>query len=131
MSVKRFLADVVPALGLPDGEPLVVVGCGAAPPPEAMRVAATALARQAGRWVLTADSGAYASPQALLAAVEFDLSGRPAAKPGTILLIAPDGHDIRVLGPDLRAAVRQARPSPRSAQVTRQPGRTIRWAAEV
>jgi hypothetical protein len=124
---ERFVVEVLSALGLPVGQPVVLAGRGASPPPEAVRAAAAALARQASRPVLTTDHDLHISAEALVARVGFDAGGRPAVSPGTVLLMAPDGRVLAMPGPDLRIAVREAR----SVEARRRPRRSIQWAAGV
>jgi hypothetical protein len=127
VSARQYWTDVVAWLGLPAGQPLVVVGCGAPAPAGTVERAAAGLARHASRWVLAAGSDLHIAASGMLARVGFDPAGRPAAVPGSVALITPGGQVSGALGPDLPEAVWD----PQLTIVTQKGGRVIRWAAGV
>jgi hypothetical protein len=124
---RQYWTDVVSGLGLPDGQPLIMVGCGGPSRAGTLEQAAAGLARHACQWVLAAGSDLHITAGGMLARVGFDSLGRPSAAPGSVALIAPDGQVRGALGPDLAEAVWD----PQLTVVTRKAGRVIRWAVGV
>ena len=122
---RRFCRQVVAELALPPGQPLVLVGYGAAAPPGAALAAGSALARAACRWVLMIGGAVQVGARGQLVLVGIAADGRLATGPGRLTLLAPDGQLSRTAGPDLSLVLRDGR----LTRAARGPRRVIQWTA--
>ena len=111
LTPQQFGDEALSQLGLPAGQPLILVGCQtAAPAPDSgPQSAVMALAALSGRPVIGASSDAYTTvePGVVTAAhAGFDAEGRPVLKLGDWVVAWPDGRIVPGLGSDLLAILR-------------------------
>ena len=120
LTPEQFHEEVVARLGLPEGEPLIVVGCRvAAAPADGSRSAVAELARVSRRAVVGATADAFTTaaagalstsvPGVVTALAGVGADGRPVIvedRPGEWVLARPDGSTQGGLGADLLASLR-------------------------
>ncbi len=113
LTLSQFHDEVVSSLGLPEGQPLILVACQTAAAPQAPGTvgAALTLAELSGRPVIgaTADAFTTATHQIVSAHASFDADGRPVfdgSPPGDWVIASPDGQLATGLGFDLLEALR-------------------------
>src|SRR5262249_22520484 len=103
--VDTYYDEEVAHLGLPPGELLIVVMCGAAiEAPGPLQAAAGVLAARGGRPVLATHANVFTTrDKKVLANLGFDAAGGPVldvTRPGTWVVVWPDGSRSPGLGED-------------------------------
>ncbi len=140
LTVEEFHREVVERLGLPAGEPLIVVACGLA---AGAGQEASELALLAGRPVVAATADAFTLPsgpgvpegEVVAWHPRYAADGSPVMyQPGQWVVARPDGSQPTELGPYLLTSLRQGnlttalrRPATVGEHATPPPRRLIRW----
>ena len=146
LTPQQFQDQVVDPLGLPPGQPLILVGCqtaaGAQTPGSVPAVSALSMLSKRPVIGATADAFTTTAAQVVTAAhAGFDADGRPvldASRPGDWVAAWPDGRTVAGLGADLLAILRSGTLTAflpgvglGEGEPTASPARTVMWAKDL